>query len=55
MDMTMVSIEDAVLTLLVWIKENGIKVLNVAGKSASKDERIYDVTFAVINNFLKRI
>ena len=36
-----------------WINENGIEVLNVAGKRAAKDERIYDVTYGVIDKLLK--
>ena len=55
MDMDRLFQEDAVHSLLAWIKENDIEVLNVAGKSASKDERIYDVTYAVMDELLKRI
>jgi hypothetical protein len=39
--------DDAVRSLVNWVNENSIEVLNVAGKSAAKDERIYDVVYVV--------
>ena len=54
MDMNQLFLEAAVRALYTWGNENSIEVLNVAGKSAAKDERIYDVVYAVIDNLLKR-
>jgi hypothetical protein len=39
--------DDAVRSLVNWVNKNSIEVLNVAGKSAAKDERIYDVVYVV--------
>lgn len=41
--------------LSVFIEENSIKTLNVAGRSASKDGKIYAAVYAVIDTFLKRV
>jgi len=43
---------DAVHTLLAWIAKNNIEALNVAGRSASQDDRIYAVVFEVICDLL---
>lgn len=40
--------------LAEWIDRHGIEVLNVAGQSASKNERIHAATFAVIESLLRR-
>ena len=40
--------------LAEWIDRHRIEVLNVAGQSASKNERIYAATFAVIESLLRR-
>ena len=55
LDMNQLFLEAAVRALSTWINENGIEVLNVAGKSAAKDERIYDVTYAVVDQLLRRL
>ena len=47
--------DDAVRSLVNWVNENSIEVLNVAGKSAAKDERIYDVVYVVMDRFLKMV
>ncbi|BDD88457.1 hypothetical protein DPPLL_28220 [Desulfofustis limnaeus] len=54
LDMTALSIAEACEVLNQWVKENGIATLNVAGKSASKDEKIYGVVYEVISLLLKR-
>ena len=41
-------------TLAEWIDRHKIEVLNVAGQSASKNERIHAATFAVIDSLLRR-
>ncbi len=37
-----------------WVKKEGVSVLNVAGRCASKDPQIYDITFAIIGKYLKK-
>jgi hypothetical protein len=54
LDMSVISIEDAVNQLAQWVRAFNIETLNVAGRSASKDERIYDATFSVIDSLLKQ-
>ncbi len=48
-DMLTHDVEGAVFLLHQFITENSIKVLNVAGSRASKDERIYEIAFSVID------
>ena len=52
LDMSKYSIDAAADNLYLWIKENQIEVLNVAGRSASKDREIYAVVFEVIKKAL---
>lgn len=47
------SVHEAVERLRTWVNENRIEVLNVAGRSASKDPDIYIVTYKVVNGLLK--
>ena len=47
--------ETAALELAEWTKQNCVEVLNVAGRSASKDEKIYDVTFSAISALLQNL
>ncbi len=54
MDMSASNVEDAVNQLARWVIEFDIGTLNVAGRSASKDEKIYDATFSVIDSLLKQ-
>ena len=46
--------DDAVRSLVNWVNKNSIEVLNVAGKSAAKDERIYDVVYVVMDMIPKK-
>ncbi len=52
LDMERLSIAGAAGTLKEWIKNNAIRVLNVAGPRASKDPDIYRVTTAVLESLL---
>jgi hypothetical protein len=52
-DLNKYSIDAAVNALSRWINSNGIEVLNVAGKSASKDPYIYDKVFQIISVVIK--
>jgi hypothetical protein len=47
------SVNEAVERLRDWSKEYGIEVLNVAGRSASKDPDIYVVAYKVISALLR--
>ena len=51
-DFKKTGVEDAVNLLSIWVKDNGIKCLNVAGKSASKDNLIYDCVYRVISDLI---
>jgi len=46
--------EKAVIEVAGFIKANKIEVLNVAGRSAEKDEKIYDAVYAVIDGLLAK-
>ena len=52
LDMSKYSIDAAAENLLLWIEKNQIEVLNVAGRSASRDKEIYAVVFEVIKKAL---
>ena len=54
LDLADLSADQAADKLAEWIDRHGIEVLNVAGQSASKNERIYAATFAVIDLLLRR-
>ena len=54
LDLADLSADQAADKLAEWIDLHGIEVVNVAGQSASKNERIYAATFAVIERFLRR-
>ena len=47
--------EAAALKLAELTEQNCVEVLNVAGRSASKDEKIYDATFSAISIFLQNL
>jgi hypothetical protein len=47
------TIQEAVERLSDWCAENQIEILNVAGRSASKDPDIYIVTYRVVSRLLK--
>jgi len=49
--MDKLSIREAVDTLKKWIKDNAIRILNVAGPRESRDPDIYRVTAAVLEAF----
>ena len=51
---TLFSAQEAVAMLEDWVKKEGVSVLNVAGRCASKDPQIYDITFAIIGKYLKK-
>ncbi len=46
--------DDAVKNLFSWIELHGLEVLNVAGRSGSKDPKIYSVVFSVIHSLLEK-
>ena len=54
LDLADLSADQAADKLAEWIDRHGIEVLNVAGQSASKNERIHAATFAVIESLLRR-
>ena len=54
LDLADLSADLAADKLAEWIDRHRIEVLNVAGQSASKNERIYAATFAVITSLLRR-
>ncbi len=54
LDLADLSADQAADKLAEWIDRHGIEVLNVAGQSASKNERIHAATFAVIDSLLRR-
>ena len=55
LDMLENSVEGAADTLLAWIDRMGVEVLNVAGRSASKDSHIYAVVFQVVSRSLQKL
>ena len=52
LDLTAIEIKGTVVALQGFIENNSIEVLNVAGSRASKDERIYNTVFEVIDGIL---
>ena len=54
LDLADLSADQAADTLAEWIDRHKIEVLNVAGQSASKNERIHAATFAFIDLLLRR-
>jgi len=52
LDMNKLSVNEAVDALRVWIGNNEIMILNVAGPRASKDPDIYNATVTVLETFL---
>jgi len=52
LDMNGLSTDDAADALRVWIENNGIMILNVAGPRASKDPDIYSMTVKVLETLL---
>jgi hypothetical protein len=53
-DLMKLSLKDASKALIVWLKENNIQVLNVAGPKAGKDPRIYEATLNLLKNVLSK-
>lgn len=49
-DLNDISGDNALYTLVNWLTDNVIKVLNVAGTRASEDPFIYDKVFEILNN-----
>lgn len=47
-DMDQINLAEAAAKTRQWIKDNGIKILNVAGARASKDSEIYRVTIDLL-------
>jgi hypothetical protein len=47
-DMDQINLTEAVVKTRQWIKDNDIKILNVAGPRASKDSAIYQVTMDLL-------
>ncbi len=48
------SLETAVLNLECWVEREKISILNVAGKSASKDAKIYEKVYFVIASLIAK-
>jgi hypothetical protein len=48
LDMDEITVEDAAGLLRVFIQENGVEILNVAGSRGSKDPEIYGKVFGVM-------
>ena len=55
LNMKELSHDDAVEMLTSWIEDNGIEVLNVAGKSASSDPEIYELSYKVMNKVIQSL
>lgn len=53
LNMTKLSVDEAVKEILQWIEENNIQILNVAGPRGSKDPGIYTVVKEVLTIALK--
>ena len=52
LNLSKMSMDEAVDLLDSFIKDNKIEVLNVAGSRASKDPEIYDKTFEVVEKYI---
>ena len=52
LDMDKLSISDASKTTALWIAQNNVQVLNVAGSRASKDPEIYKTTVEILKTAL---
>jgi len=52
LDMNNTSIAEAAGLLNLWIREHGLKVLNVAGPRAGRDAKIYGVTLNILETAL---
>ncbi|MCX5815196.1 MAG: putative molybdenum carrier protein [Proteobacteria bacterium] len=48
LDMTKLSVDEAVKEMLQWIEKNNLQILNVAGPRGSKDPEIYTVVKEVL-------
>jgi len=55
LDMKVLTVENAAETLISWLIENEIKVLNVAGPRAGKDPMIYTITSRLLKETLIKI
>src|SRR5687768_1947559 len=54
LDMSTTPFEDALERLRVWLDEQRIGVLNVAGPRASEDENVRDVVYALVCAMLRK-
>lgn len=54
LDMNKITVDRAVELLKVFIDENRIEILNVAGSRASKDHEVYDKTFQVVEKSIMK-
>jgi len=54
-NLKLLTVQKAVIRLEAWVEKEEISVLNVAGRCASKDPEIYDITFTVLNEYLEKI
>ncbi|MDO9528594.1 MAG: putative molybdenum carrier protein, partial [Syntrophales bacterium] len=54
LNMTKLSVDEAVNEILHWVKENNIQILNVAGPRGSKDPEIYAVVKEVMTIVLTK-
>lgn len=53
LDLKSISMADADRMLVLWLTDNGIMVLNVAGSRGSKDPEIYEATVKLLNKALE--
>lgn len=53
LDMSLLSLQDALRQLQSWLSEHRVQVLNVAGPRASEDENVHDVVLALVTALLK--
>ena len=55
LDMNDHTVDGAVENLLSWMESEDVEVLNVAGRSGSKDHKIYGVVFSVIKKMVEKV
>ncbi|GAB6267685.1 MAG: putative molybdenum carrier protein [Smithella sp.] len=53
-DLKELPLQEAAESLSSWLKENEIKVLNVAGPKAGKDPKIYEATLRLLEKTLNK-
>lgn len=48
-DLRTVTLKEAAEMIILWLTENKIRILNIAGPKAGKDPKIYDATLQLLN------